>query len=179
MRKKTGRKVSSKSGRKKRPAPGTVNRTKKKADRPGFLLFGILVLGVLALAGSAVWNRVTTVGEEPVPPPEEKEEIKTQVLLEIRNGWGERGWADKFRNPFILVGYDVVDITNAEDFEFEVSIVAVLKPQASAEGGALADLLETKMVLQYEHDSYADLAFILGKDAREVLQTLTTAGGDR
>ena len=175
MSKRTGRKNSRKTGKKKRPLSRAANRAGNGADRSGFALFGILLLAVLVLAGSAVWNGITG-GDALFPGSEEPGVATSQVRVEIRNGWGEKGWADRFRNPFILAGYDVVDITNAEDFGFEVSIVAVLKPEAVTEGRALAGLISSKMVLQYEQDSYADLAFILGKDAPEVLHMLESAG---
>jgi hypothetical protein len=146
-----------------------------KNQRKGFLLFVLSVIAVLLLTGSAFLNRVKVLKQGSKILATEKNR-KRQFLLEIRNGCGIKGQAERLRQPFIRAGYDVLDLENAEDFGFIHSMVVVLKPEAIEEGKNLADKLGVDMILQYESDSFYDLAFIVGADYNDIYEKFDRMG---
>lgn len=88
--------------------------------------------------------------------------------IEVRNGCGERGLAAEIRRRLIDGGFDVVETTNADDFEHRHSVFVDLKGNLE-EARELADLIGcSRVIQQIDGDEFADYAIIVGADHEEL-----------
>jgi len=83
--------------------------------------------------------------------------------IQVLNGTGQAGLANDAKRGLLRMGIDVIDVTNADRFDYEESILIARK--VDAEVVELGRMLGCKHVIkQVQHDSMADASLILGAD---------------
>lgn len=114
-----------------------------------------------ALAPAAPSPRLTPPRTSAVRPAHEK------VQVEVLNGCGKVGIGQRVRDYLRTQGFDVVNIENAEDFQFPETIVLDRRGQTAVSDAALAvaqALGTTHVILQRNDDRMVDVTAIIGQD---------------
>ena len=89
-----------------------------------------------------------------------------RIRIEILNGCGISGLADKYTNFFRENGYDVIQSKNAENFNFNKSLV-ILRVNNKDYAFQIAKLMDTQTNEIVENIDYSldcDVTVIIGKD---------------
>jgi len=155
--------------------------------RVDFLTFGIVLMVAVNLVliafgvrhcgrggggpepqASAPQDSAKSALQAPVAPLPSGAERKEPVQIEVLNGCGAPGIADKFTNYLRQKGFDVVKTGNYESFNVPKTHVIDRKGNvhlAGRIGGALG--LKKSEVISEIHDLYmVDVTVVLGKDFR-------------
>ena len=96
---------------------------------------------------------------------------KTRIQVEVLNGCGVSGVADKLTDYLRANYIDVVNLGNYRSFEIENSIIISRneKIKNAEEVAALVGLDESSIIQQLNSDYLLDVTFILGKDYRNLI----------
>jgi hypothetical protein len=152
--------------RRSRPQRGFKTARKKKSLRDRGLELGILFLFLVLVLFfySIVYQRWLNPAPE-APLPVEQKVVKVEVL----NGCGVAGLAKQVTDFLRLKGFDVVDMGNAENFEFpETLVVDRVGDIASAWRVARAMGVNT-VIQQKDEDLLLDVTLILGRDYHQLV----------
>jgi hypothetical protein len=96
---------------------------------------------------------------------------KARIQIEVLNGCGVSGIADKLTD-YLRVNYiDVVNLGNYRSFEIENSIIISRNDKIinAEKVAALVGLDENSIIQQTNSDYLLDVTFILGKDYRNLI----------
>jgi hypothetical protein len=90
-----------------------------------------------------------------------------EFRLEVKNGTGKTGLAHAVKRGLHRRGIDVIEVGNANHFDYEQTILIARRPGADVE--KLGNILGCKNVVSQLRDgSLADATLILGADYREL-----------
>ncbi len=131
------------------------------------LLIGLNAYLVYSVATSSAYNSSAGRSAEPVLDPS-----AFQVQVEVLNGCGERGIGQRVMRFLRARGFDVVNIDNADHFEYRETIVLDRRGKngpssaARAVGGALGT---PNVLLQRNDERMVDVSVVIGKDYDKLL----------
>lgn len=148
---------------------------KKKGLRDRGLELGILFLFLVLVLFfySIVYQRWLRPVEEQPPPVEQK-----VIRVEVLNGCGVAGLAGEVTDFLRLKGFDVVNVGNAETFDFpETLVVDRVGDMPGAWQVARAVGIDN-VIQQKEEDLLLDVTLILGKDYQQLPPLKAMLGGD-
>jgi hypothetical protein len=115
------------------------------------------------LAGVVVVYIVSTLASRGGAEVEESIVLK-DVHVQVLNGCGVRGAGREIANALRLEGYDVVDVGNAETFDFPESMVI----DRAGEGGRAREIARalgiSNVIIQRIDGSQYEATVIVGKD---------------
>ena len=94
--------------------------------------------------------------------------VKT-AEIEILNGCGDAGIANLFTNYLREKQYDVIDIRNAEHFNYENTIILVHKIEKMKAANDLAKMLHINKEHIITDNNIWDLSIIIGKDYKDLI----------
>ena len=144
--------------RKKSSTKKRKKTTKRKSARGGFLqktlvLFsGVLLVLCAASITFGFFVRHTGEGGE-----------ERQLRIEVLNGTGRAGLAHTAKRELLRLGVDVIDVGNADHFDYEESMLIARKPGTDVE--EVGRLLGCKHVIVQSRDgTLEDATLILGAD---------------
>ena len=90
-----------------------------------------------------------------------------QFRVELLNGTGANGLAHEAKRGLLKIGVDVIDVGNAEHFEYDESILIARKPGADVE--ELGRVIGCRnIIVQLKEGTLEDASLILGADYREL-----------
>ena len=145
----------------------------KKEDHSKHLFLNILII-ILTLIiislGYITFGKVSTLFED------SNEELlndiaKSKMQVEVLNGCGASGVADKLTEFLRSNKIDVVNLGNYRSFEIENSII-ISRNDNIKNAERLAELVglgESSIIKQTNPDYLLDVTFILGKDYRKLV----------
>lgn len=95
----------------------------------------------------------------------------SKIKIEVLNGCGIAGVAEKLTDYLRTSGFDVVKLGNYRSFQIENSIVIARNEKIqNAERVAVASGLSPESVIQQKNPEYLlDVTFILGKDYKKLI----------
>jgi len=89
----------------------------------------------------------------------------TKAEIEILNGCGESGIANLYSNYIRKNNFDVIEIKNADNFNYENTLILIHNSFKENEALELAELLKiNKNNIKFNNDNIWDLSVIIGKD---------------
>jgi len=146
-----------------------TGKQKKSVSLLGSLSIAFLVLINLFLLYNLGMN-VPYLKNEPAEPIQ-SDSLKTKIRVEVLNGCGTTGIADKLTDYLRRCSFDVVNIGNYRSFEVETSIIIDRTGNIYyAEQVALAmGLSEENIISQVNKEYLLDVSVILGKDYQKLL----------
>lgn len=162
--------------RKSKPRTGKRASRLKKGLRARGLELGILflVLILVIFIYSSVYLRWLSPTSEKTVPVERK-----IVRVEVLNGCGVPGLAKEVTDYLRIKGYDVVNVGNAESFEFPETIV-VDRVGDMTYAWQVARVLGVRNVIQQKDlDLLLEVTLILGKDYKDLEQFQEILGGNQ
>jgi hypothetical protein len=154
------------------PAPEESRRSGRKQWRLWVLEVVIVVLiGLNAYMAYSVMKS-GTLSEWPVEKPQPKPAPSyAHIQVEVLNGCGNAGAGQMALKYLRKQGFDVVNMENAEHFEFPETVVLdrTGKNIASEAAQAVAQALGTPhVILQRNDDRMVDVTAIIGRDYRQL-----------
>lgn len=132
---------------------------------------GLWALGIInaALIASFVMKHISKGDEQVIsvvqPVPSKPQEKVLQ--LEILNGCGARGIAQKFSEYLEGAGYNPVKVDNFENFDMPNTLILDRKSRDRSVGLRVAKLLgvaESSVLYQASEERRVDVSVIIGKD---------------
>ena len=93
--------------------------------------------------------------------------IKAEI--EVLNGCGESGVANLFTKFLRSEGYDVIEIKNANNFEYKQTIILFHNEENQEEAKKLSEILNVrKNNIKFNKNSVWDLSVIIGSDYKDL-----------
>ena len=93
----------------------------------------------------------------------------TKAEIEILNGCGKSGIANLYSNYIRKNNFDVIEIKNADNFDYENTLILIHNSFKENEAIELAKLLKiNKNNIKFNNDNIWDLSIIIGKDYNEL-----------
>jgi len=135
------------------------------------ILFLFLVLIVFLY--SVVYQRWLSPAPEPVIPV-----VQKVVKVEVLNGCGAAGLAKKFTDYLRLKGFDVVNVGNAENFDFPETIVVDRMGDIASAWQIARAIGVNNVIQQKDEDLMVDVTLILGRDFNQLMPLRDIVGGD-
>jgi hypothetical protein len=158
-----------------RPKRKTSATRKKKSLRDRGLELGILFLFLVLVLFfySIVYQRwFGPVQEQPVP-------VEQRVIrVEVLNGCGVAGLAREVTDFLRLKSFDVVNVGNAETFDFPETMVVDRVGNMPAAWRVARVVGVDNVIQQKDEDLLLDVTLILGRDYEQLLPLQATLGGD-
>jgi len=161
--------------RKKRPTLRSRKRTQqaRRGLKDRGLELGILLLAiVLVVFLCSTIRRWTQTPEKPLPV--ERKIVRVEVL----NGCGTPGLAKKVTDFLRIKGFDVVNVGNAENFEFPETIVVDRVGEMSNAWKVARAIGVNNVIQQQDLDLLLDVTLILGEDHDKLEPFQEILGGD-
>jgi len=158
-----------------RPKRGTSASRKKKGLRDRGLELGILFLFLVLVLFfySIVYQRWLSPAQEQPIPVEQK-----VIRVEVLNGCGAAGLAKEVTDYLRLKGFDVVNVGNAENFDFpETLVVDRVGDMPGAWQVARAVGIDN-VIQQKDEELLLDVTLILGRDHEQLLPLKAVLGSD-
>ena len=89
--------------------------------------------------------------------------------MEVLNGCGESGVANLFTKFLRSEGYDVIEIKNADNFQYKETIILFHNEKAQEEAEILSAILNVKQSnIKFNKNSVWDLSVIIGTDYKDL-----------
>jgi len=100
-----------------------------------------------------------------------EDSTRVRIQVEVLNGCGVSGVAEKLTDYLRTNNIDVVNLGNYRSFEIENSIIIGRneKIQNAEKVAAIVGLDEQNIIQQFNSDYMLDVTFILGKDYRDLI----------
>jgi len=137
------------------------------------LELGILLLAIILVVFLfSTIRRWTQTPEKPLPM--ERKIVRVEVL----NGCGTPGLAKKVTDFLRIKGFDVVNVGNAENFEFPETIVVDRVGEMSNAWKVARAIGVNNVIQQQDVDLLLDVTLILGEDHNELEPFQEILGGD-
>jgi hypothetical protein len=147
--------------------------TDKKVDIPKNLILNISIL-ILILINTVLAYKTFEATSQKFENSEDDlliDSTKARIQVEVLNGCGVSGIADKLTDYLRVNHIDVVNLGNYRSFEIENSIIISRneKIKNAEKLAALVGLDESSIIQQTNSDYLLDVTFILGKDYRNLI----------
>jgi hypothetical protein len=137
------------------------SRRRKKGVGFGQKLVVALSFAVLVLcAASATWSFFVRHGGDP--------DERRPFSIEVLNGTGRAGLADEAKKGLLHLGIDVIEVGNAEHFNYGESVLIARKRGADVEKLGVK-IGCRNVVVQIDEDAIEDATLILGADYRRLI----------
>ena len=145
----------------------------KKVDIPKNLILNISIL-ILVLINTVLAYKTFEAASQKFGNSEDDlliDSTQARIQVEVLNGCGVSGIADKLTDYLRVNKVDVVNLGNYRSFEIENSIIISRngKIKNAEKVAALVGLDENSIIQQLNSDYLLDLTFILGKDYRNLI----------
>jgi len=89
--------------------------------------------------------------------------------IEVLNGCGESGVANLFTKFLRSEGYDVIEIKNADNFQYTETIILFHNQKAQKKAEMLSEILNVNQSnIQFNKNSVWDLSVIIGSDYKNL-----------
>jgi hypothetical protein len=143
----------------------TKQDTKKKRSPAGIILniFIVFLAGIVLFMSYSIYLKIT---RSNTPPPEEQQKAAEIVQLEVLNGCGASGIAEKFTDYLRTRNFDVVSRGNYRSFDIDNSFV-IDRTGNVANAEKVADILgiDRKYIVQQMNNEYfLDVSLVIGRD---------------
>ncbi len=152
------------------------NYSKKKlsANKKSFtLLQGITILSLLLINIYLLYNIVLTVipSVSEVKKTTRVDSLNTKIQVEVLNGCGVSGIADRLTDYLRQLSFDVVNIGNYRSFDVEKSIIIdrTGKIQNASLIAESLGLNDSNIIQQINKEYLLDITIILGKDYLDII----------
>jgi len=90
--------------------------------------------------------------------------------IEVLNGCGESGVANLFTKFLRSEGYDVIEIKNADNFQYTETIILFHNEEAQDKAEILSEILNIKQSnIYFNKNSVWDLSVIIGSDYKNLI----------
>ncbi|MDH3734758.1 MAG: LytR C-terminal domain-containing protein [Gemmatimonadota bacterium] len=165
----------SKRGRSGKKSGGRRSKAKRRGSvHIAFERFKSLITTVTLLATGALIGSWWIAWREADVPDQQTIEFETaepdrRLKVEVLNGSGERGAADRVGDLLLSLNYDVVTVDNADHFDYGVSHIL----DRSGAGVMVSELGRRigadSIVVAIEPDLLLDVTVMLGSDWRRLL----------
>jgi len=147
--------------------------TDKKVDIPKNLILNISIIVLILINTVLAYSTFKAVSLKFGNSSDDLliDSTKARIQIEVLNGCGVSGIADKLTD-YLRVNYiDVVNLGNYRSFEIENSIIISRNDKIinAEKVAALVGLDENSIIQQTNPDYLLDVTFILGKDYRNLI----------
>jgi hypothetical protein len=147
---------------------------KKNASNPSSnlllnIIIVVLALLILFLVYALVAQISNTLRKEEIS--EQKLILPSQVQIEVLNGCGVTGVADRFTEYLRAKGFDVVNKGNYSSFDIDNTLVIDRSnnPDKSSMVANALGLENKRIVRQFNNQYFLDVTLIIGKDYNTLL----------
>jgi hypothetical protein len=123
-------------------------------------MLSVTKIGLLAAGVVAVYMAVSALGRLRMSGPV----CELPVVVEVLNGCGRPGVAERVASHLRDRGFDVMYVGNAEDFDFSETLVVDRTGDRDKAGAVAASLGHTPVVNQVTSAFFVDVTVILGDD---------------
>ncbi len=145
----------------------------KKVDIPKNLILNISILILILINTVLAYKTFEAVSLKFENSEDDLliDSTKARIQVEVLNGCGVSGVADKLTDYLRVNHIDVVNLGNYRSFEIENSIIISRneKIKNAEKLAALVGLDESSIIQQTNSDYLLDVTFILGKDYRNLI----------
>lgn len=145
----------------------------KKVDIPKNLILNISILILILINTVLAYKTFEAVSLKFENSEDDLliDSTKARIQVEVLNGCGVSGIADKLTDYLRVNHIDVVNLGNYRSFEIENSIIISRneKIKNAEKLAALVGLDESSIIQQTNSDYLLDVTFILGKDYRNLI----------
>lgn len=124
----------------------------------------LLPLIAALLMGCEPIEDVSNVAEARFTPAVQRIPGEVQVL----NGCGVPGVAEKMRQYLVKHGFDVVESDNAPDWNYQKTLVAIRTPRWEGERKLARTLRTDQVVVLLNERTHADATIFVGTDYQEI-----------
>jgi len=147
--------------------------TDKKVDIPKNLILNISIIVLILINTVLAYSTFKAVSLKFGNSSDDLliDSTKARIQVEVLNGCGVSGIADKLTD-YLRVNYiDVVNLGNYRSYEIENSIIISRNDKIinAEKVAALVGLDESSIIQQTNSDYLLDVTFILGKDYRNLI----------
>ena len=140
-----------------------------------FSLFRGLITTVILVGGGILigtfWGewRLIKLGSDPVEDPEPRS-LAERIKVEVLNGSGETGLANRVSNQLRGLGLDVVATGNADHFDYEATYVLDRSGRPGVALEVALGLGTDSMVVDLDPDLFLDATVVVGHDWEPVFR---------
>ncbi len=146
-----------------------------RSSRLVSLLQGVLTTVILVGAGILIgsfWGQWRSVLPEDATFETVERPLEERIKVEVLNGVGERGLAQRFSERMREVGFDVVSIGNADEPGGRDTQVLDRSGEIGAAREVAQSLGVDSITIALDPELYLDVTVIVGEDWREMLEVL-------
>jgi len=148
-----------------------ISTNKIKEDHSKNILLNVSILILILINAILAYSVVKTISFNDAEDSLLVDSTKARIQVEVLNGCGVSGVAEKLTDYLRTNNIDVVNLGNYRSFEIENSIIIGRNEKIrNAEIVAAIVGLDNKSIIQQINPDYLlDVTFILGKDYRDLI----------
>jgi hypothetical protein len=148
-----------------------ISTNKTKEDHSKNLLLNVSILILIVINTILAYSVVKTISFNDTEDSLLVDSTKARIQVEVLNGCGVSGVAERLTDYLRTNNIDVVNLGNYRSFEIENSIIIsrnekILNAEKVA---AIVGLDNQNIIQQINPDYMLDVTFILGKDYRDLI----------
>jgi len=148
-----------------------ISTNKIKEDHSKKLLLNVSILILIVINAILAYSLVKTISFNDTEDYLLVDSTKARIQVEVLNGCGVSGVAEKLTDYLRTNNIDVVNLGNYRSFEIENSIIIGRNEKIynAKKVAAIVGLDEQNIIQQINPDYLLDVTFILGKDYRDLI----------
>jgi hypothetical protein len=148
-----------------------ISTNKIKEDHSKKILLNVSILILIVINAILAYSVVKTISSNDTEDYLLVDSTKVRIQVEVLNGCGVSGVAEKLTDYLRTNNIDVVNLGNYRSFEIENSIIIGRneKIHNAKKVAAIVGLDEQNIIQQINPDYLLDVTFILGKDYRDLI----------
>ncbi len=148
-----------------------ISTNKTKEDHSKNLLLNVSILILIVINTILAYSVVKTISFNDTEDYLLVDSTKARIQVEVLNGCGVSGVAEKLTDYLRTNNIDVVNLGNYRSFEIENSIIISRneKIHNAEKVAAIVGLDNQNIIQQINPDYMLDVTFILGKDYRDLI----------
>ena len=148
-----------------------ISTNKIKEDHSKNLLINVSILILIVINAILAYSVVKTISFNDTEDYLLVDSTKARIQVEVLNGCGVSGVAEKLTDYLRTNNIDVVNLGNYRSFEIENSIIIGRNEKIynAEKVAAIVGLDEQNIIQQINPDYLLDVTFILGKDYRDLI----------